>query len=212
MAPHAVELSEMNRVVIVVGLDFTDASEYALRLATSLVRSVGPQAELHLVHVTAPPYWYAVHGSDAPAPLPSEDTAEVRMRLLDACFTFGQSVVASVTPHVRAGDPTAEIADLAREVDADLIVVGSHKRKGLARALHRSTYARLVRRAPCSVLAALPKDEVQIEPPCEACVSVRRQSGGVIQWCKQHSEPHIHPRTHHGAQDPIAAGSWDFRA
>ena len=59
-----------DRISLVVGIDFTDASDYALRLAENLVRSLGPLAELHLVYVTPPPYWPIVPGSDAPAFVP----------------------------------------------------------------------------------------------------------------------------------------------
>jgi nucleotide-binding universal stress UspA family protein len=148
MAPQSTESAQADRVIMVVGVDFTDASEYALRLATNLLRSAGPRAELHLVHVTVPPYRPAAHGGDGPAFVPSESPDSVRNRLLAAYFRSGHDVTASVIPHARVGDATREIADLAREVNADLIVIGAHKRKGLARALHRSTYARIVRMAP----------------------------------------------------------------
>jgi universal stress protein A len=206
--------SATDRFAIVVGVDFTAASVYALRVAANLARPAGPLAELHVVHVTPPIYWPALHETDGPMVVSSENPDLVRKQLLDACFSSGHDIVASIIPHARTGDATGEIADLARELDADLIVIGAHKRNGLARALHRSTYARIVRRAPCSVLTALPKEEaeVQIEPPCAACVATRRESDGQMFWCKEHSAHHIHGHLHHGASDPNASGSWDFRA
>ena len=94
MAPQSVETIDPDRVVAVIGVDFTAASEYAIRLATSLVSSVGPRAELHLVHVTPPPYWFAMHGGDVPASLPIADAEATRKRLLDACFTLGRGLPA----------------------------------------------------------------------------------------------------------------------
>jgi nucleotide-binding universal stress UspA family protein len=51
------------------------------------------------------------------------------------------------------GDPAKEIVRLAREEDADLIVIGTHGRTGIARALLGSVAEVVVRRAPCPVLA-----------------------------------------------------------
>ncbi len=204
---------QSTRVVLVVGIDFTDASGYALRLAENLVRPAGAEAALHIVHVAAPMHWTVSHG-DVPVFLPKDAEDRSRRRLLDECWSCGKETLASIVPHMRTGDPTREIAEVAREVHADLIVLGAHKRNGLARALHRSTYARLVRHAPCSVLTALPKeegDEPQLEPPCRECVAARERSSGVIQWCPQHSERHVHGHLHHASRDPNASGSWTFR-
>ncbi len=205
--------TEDDRVRLVVGFDFTDASVYALRLAERLVRPAGPRAELHVVHVTHPPYWPAVN--EVPPFVPTVSPEVTPKQLLDACFSPGWDVEASLTPHICIGDVTGEIANLAREVHADLIVIGSHKRKGLASALHRSTYARIVRRSPCSVLTALPKEEPPeaiVEPPCDACLSVRRESAGAIQWCTRHSVRHIHGHLHHSSPDPSSASAWTFRS
>src|ERR1035437_4855926 len=49
------------------------------------------------------------------------------------------------------GDPRVEIIDMAREWSADLIVMGSHGRKGLDRFLLGSVSEYVARHAPCSV-------------------------------------------------------------
>lgn len=206
---------EPDSIRLVVGVDFTDASSYALRVAGNLVRPAGALAELHVVHVAHLPYWPAVYG-DVAAFVPSYDLDATRRQLIDACFSSGRDLRASISPHVRVGDPTVEIADLAREVHADLIVIGAHKRKGLARALHRSTYARIVRQAPCSVLTALSREETPegplVDPPCPECLAVRRDSAGATQWCKSHSEHHIHGHMYRSARDPYSGSAWNFRA
>ena len=50
------------------------------------------------------------------------------------------------------GDPADEIVRVADEIDADLIVMGTHGRTGLARLLMGSVAEQTVRRAPCPVL------------------------------------------------------------
>ena len=53
---------------------------------------------------------------------------------------------------VRDGQPFVQIIRCAREVKADLIVMGSHGRSGLAQMLIGSVAEKVVRKAPCSVL------------------------------------------------------------
>lgn len=56
-----------------------------------------------------------------------------------------------VTPALVEGDPKSKILDLAKEWHADLIVVGSHGRKGLSRFLLGSVSEAVARHAHCSV-------------------------------------------------------------
>lgn len=53
---------------------------------------------------------------------------------------------------VRSGAPAAEVLECAREIDADLIVLGSHGRTGLTRLVLGSVARSVLNRASCSVL------------------------------------------------------------
>jgi nucleotide-binding universal stress UspA family protein len=55
--------------------------------------------------------------------------------------------------HLLSGYPATEIIGLAKEKKIDLIVMGAHGLTGLAHVLFGSTADRIVRKAPCSVLA-----------------------------------------------------------
>jgi nucleotide-binding universal stress UspA family protein len=57
----------------------------------------------------------------------------------------------SIEATVRRGDPRSEIVDAANEWSADLILVGSHGRTGIARWLLGSVAEHVVRHAQCSV-------------------------------------------------------------
>jgi nucleotide-binding universal stress UspA family protein len=60
-----------------------------------------------------------------------------------------------VTPRCRIGWPGAEIlAALDRDTSIDLVVVGSHGRTGIKRALLGSVSEKVVRHARCPVLVA----------------------------------------------------------
>jgi nucleotide-binding universal stress UspA family protein len=53
--------------------------------------------------------------------------------------------------HVRAGRAAPEIADFAKDHDADLVVIASHGLTGLSHVLLGSVTEQLIRRAPCPV-------------------------------------------------------------
>ena len=72
-----------------------------------------------------------------------ELTSGVERRLHDAGF--------STEARVELGDPREVIVRVAEELNADLIVVGSHGRSGLSKLLMGSVASHVVTHAPCSV-------------------------------------------------------------
>jgi len=59
---------------------------------------------------------------------------------------------------VRYGTPFAEIADAARTLKADLIILTTHGYTGLKHVFMGSTAERVVRHAPCPVLTVREKE------------------------------------------------------
>jgi nucleotide-binding universal stress UspA family protein len=57
---------------------------------------------------------------------------------------------------VRFGDAGDAIAQLASDIEADLVVVGTHGHRGLERLLLGSVAENVVRLAPCPVLVVRP--------------------------------------------------------
>jgi nucleotide-binding universal stress UspA family protein len=64
--------------------------------------------------------------------------------------------------HVRFGKPADEILQLASEVGADLIMVGSHGFTGLERLILGSTAERVAREARCAVIVVRPKTYAEV--------------------------------------------------
>jgi len=61
-----------------------------------------------------------------------------------------------VTPHLAYGEPTEEIVELAKQLQADLIVVGHKRQASMAQRWWKgSVSASLIEVAPCSVLIAI---------------------------------------------------------
>lgn len=140
---------------IVVPVDFSDCSNEALRQACDLARRF--DSHLHLVHVIEP--WLPA-AAIAGEFVPDDDTYAVEQRAqakraLDSLPPpeFGPK------PVVRAlleGHPAYEILNYASAHAADLIVLGTHGRKGISRWLMGSVAERVVRHAPCAVLVVRP--------------------------------------------------------
>lgn len=147
------DLQTVKRVL--VPTDFSDPSAEALASAIALGRATG--ATLDLLHVAFDTA-YAV-----PPPI---DVAVVPVDLGKVMERVQASLAAEVA-EVRAagltcesatpmGRPETEIVARATATHADLIVMGTHGRSGLAHALLGSVAERVVRHSPCPVLI-LPK-------------------------------------------------------
>lgn len=194
---------------IVVGVDFSTASELALSRAFELA-SAEQQAEVHLVHVVQ------TYGPQVTYEMPADASALAVLTIEEARRRFKSYIeqaqarfaaqnpgrrMARVTGHLRFDAIAAEIAQLAADLEADLVVVGTHGRRGMSRALLGSSAEATVRLSPCPVLVvrpkALPAPTPQIEPPCPRCLDARRASGGEQMWCEQHRERHGQRHTYH---------------
>jgi nucleotide-binding universal stress UspA family protein len=117
-----------------------------------------------------------------------------------------------VASHVSIDVPSAAIAQLAVDLSADLVLVGTHGRHGVSRLLMGSVAEAVVRWAPCPVLVMRPKTESPaapvIEPPCPRCVAERKATAGAQFWCEQHRERHGRRHTYH--QDDRAGRETNF--
>lgn len=133
---------------IMLAVDLTEESNEVAKRAMELVRIYN--AELHIVHVIEP--LSLAYGGDVPMDLSSvqeqlQDQAKSHLR------EFGQRLgIAEDNQHLIFGRPESEIQRTADEHEADLIVVGSHGRHGLALLLG-STANGVLHGAICDVLA-----------------------------------------------------------
>lgn len=65
------------------------------------------------------------------------------------------------------GDPRTELVEAARAEKADLLVLGSHGRTGIAKLLMGSVASYVVAHAPCSVMVVKLGDRVAHAPPAQ---------------------------------------------
>jgi nucleotide-binding universal stress UspA family protein len=135
----------MKARTIIVPTDFSTSGQSALAHATSLARD--SNARLLIVHVEEPPIAYG--GGEMYYGLPEPDPSALK-RMLEEVRPDDASV--KFEHRLLAGDPAGAIAELARKEAADLVVMGTHGRTGLARMLMGSVAEAVVRHAPCPVL------------------------------------------------------------
>jgi len=106
-----------------------------------------------------------------------------------------------VISHVYVDSAAHCLVALASELAVNLIVIGTHNRKGVERLLLGSVAQATVRDARCPVLVipapAEPDAELLLAPPCPECVQARTASGGKEFWCAQHRERHGRRHTYH---------------
>jgi len=117
--------------------------------------------------------------------------------------------------HLALGEPANEILQCAANLEADVIVVGTHGKKAVERLIVGSVSQAVVKKARCAVVVARPKDyehrEPEIEPPCPKCLETQRASAGEKLWCAQHSTRHAHGRLHYESPQGYGAGAMFIR-
>ena len=190
------------KFLILVEVDFSEKGPSVLQSAADLA-STTPDAELHLVHAFGPAVradqlrWFpalsdltTIEDSDAAGDALDRIAASIPLPDIRVCA------------HVHEGSATTVIAQLAEDIDADLVVVGNHDRAGVNRAFFGSLAERLVRMAPCPVLIirskSIPSSE-PLAPPCRACEAGKRLTWGAHVRCIDHASRHPDASVHHQA-------------
>lgn len=154
---NPIPLFKLKRILVPV--DFSTCSNKALQYALPFARQF--KADVVLLHVVVPHPAVPELGpvdmeamSDGRAEL---DTLTEKVRARNRC-----------TALLRVGDPAREIVEAARESGADLIILSTHGRTGLAHVLLGSTAERVVRHARCPVLVVREREQEFIAPELEA--------------------------------------------
>jgi len=137
---------------ILVPTDFSDQSSRALEWAKNLASVYG--ASLHLLTVVPEPFVLPDPGTFS-VPLPSGYVDGLRRDAeahLHAALSPAERERLNARSAVLFGHPYGEILDYATRERIDLIVMGTHGRGALGRAVLGSVAERIVRTAPCPVL------------------------------------------------------------
>jgi len=139
---------------ILVPTDLSDGAEEALDYALELATTFG--ATVHLLNVIGIPALGVPELGVALTSSVIDSMVRDNQVALEALADRkrGRGTIGEVL--LRTGDARDVICQTAKEVHADLIVMGTHGRRGVTRALLGSVTESVVRQAPCPVLTVRP--------------------------------------------------------
>jgi len=195
------------RFVVLAAVNASSQEQEVVRVGANFACSI-PGGELHLLHVV----------EDLPPPMPlvpvpiglgvttTELVAAARARLDKVTAAARAQFGGRIVEHLAAGSAWKQVLQLAIDLQADLVLVGTHGRTGVKRMVLGSVAEAVVRRASCPVIVVRPKDyhasvPPEIEPACPDCLQTQRETGGERLWCAQHGggderRGHIHYEAH----------------
>lgn len=137
---------------ILVPTDFGEPAEQATALAVTFAEKF--DAKLTLLHVYELP---PVYGYGEALAWPMEDFAREAQKSLDAALSKLKELHPRADAVLETGDASERILAVAKSRNVDLIVMGTHGRRGLAHVLLGSVAEKVVRRSPVPVLTAGPR-------------------------------------------------------
>lgn len=143
---------------IVVPTDFSEHSDHAMRYARTLASE--PGVSLHLLHVVDMPIVPVLWSADLYVPdLATREVEAIKdaERRLDRERAALAEQGVSVSTAVVLGHAARAITEHASEIGADLVVMSTHGRTGLAHLAMGSVAEQVVRTAPCPVLSLRPR-------------------------------------------------------
>ena len=142
--------------IILCGTDGSETAEKALGAAARL--SLHLSAKLHVIHVPKPDSVYtatdAMAGIGMVSVFPNEEEVKAAT---DRIFADAQGIVQAAgaeiaETHVRRGDPGGAVAETAKEIGADLVVLGRRGLGSFAGLMVGSTTQRAQHLCHCAVL------------------------------------------------------------
>ena len=152
--PVLVVRSPKNTRRVVVGTDFSDPALPALKAAADEITRTG--GELTVVHsldlVWSPAAYPAMAFGGAPFNISAEKMQELERIATERLEESLRQLNVPGKTLVTTGSAGAALIDVAKEQDADLVVVGTIGRTGLRRALLGSVAETVAKGAPCSVM------------------------------------------------------------
>jgi nucleotide-binding universal stress UspA family protein len=185
-------MNNATAIKLLGAIDYKEQSDLVVRQTLEIAQRY-PSADVHFLHVSSSSADDVGAGARRSAQLLEWLTLELKQ-------------IGGVAPHLRIigheahGEPSATIVHTARELEVDMVVIGTRERGAVERLLG-SVSEWVIRHAECPVLLARPKGHeqvgVQIEAACPQCLEARQQSRGAILWCSQHIERHGRRHTYY---------------
>jgi nucleotide-binding universal stress UspA family protein len=135
---------------ILVPVDFTETSKRAVEYSVALAAKLG--AAVIVLHAVEMPVVLLPDGGFVPTAAQAAAMSEAAQRHLDAIIAPHLQSGVEITGILRTGNGRDVILEAADEISADLIVMGTHGRGPIARALLGSVGPHVIRAAKQPVL------------------------------------------------------------
>lgn len=133
---------------ILLAIDLTDEADFVAQKAISLAGT--GKADIHIIHVIEPISF--AYGGDIPMDFSTIQDDIQRQAEQQLSELANRYKIPADHQHIAMGRPETEIHQLSEKISADIIVIGSHGRHGLALLLG-STANGVLHGAKCDVLA-----------------------------------------------------------
>jgi nucleotide-binding universal stress UspA family protein len=146
---------------ILCPVDFSRSSSRAFDYALKLAKNYG--ATVHLVHVVEP---VASAGYDVPVAYAdvTADLQDASKRQLQKLKTRAEKAGVKVTTRVQLGDVDMGFLSAIKKESADLVVMGTHGRRGFERLILGSETERMIRRCPVPLMVVHAREKHGAEP------------------------------------------------
>ena len=189
--------------VIVVAVDLTEASDPAVLAGVRITRPGDTLLVVHTVQSTRVGEERRLVEEDK---LVGEDPAALRDYFRAVCVGAGDWPASEPQLRTLTGSPVEAILQCTVDVEAHVLICGTHARHGLDRLLHGSVAEVLVREAHCPVLVAKPRSYASAQkseqpvPVCDDCATVRQEKADPTAWCEVHAREHFATHTYSGSE------------
>jgi nucleotide-binding universal stress UspA family protein len=140
--------------------DFSDNAARAFPRAVSLADR--HDAELHVVHVTEPSTTPSKHSKRGLPVSPDVLSEWLGQPSMEAGLDLDDLTI--IQKQISSGTPPERLLAYVEDQGIDLVVMGTHGRRGVQRMLLGSVTEEVVRKAPCPVLTVNPEAEIQPTP------------------------------------------------
>ncbi len=204
-------MSNHLHILAAIDLDLSASMVLETAIRETLDR---PGADLLVLHV------FETLTADLSTPSTNTEDAieELKLCTQQAMQAYADAHANVVLPHAEVilvnGRPAHEIVWAAAHFDVEVVVVGSHSRRGVGRLLMGSVAEKVMRLAGCPVTVVReklhdPKFKLaEIEPLCPACAEARAATSGATLWCSMHSQRYPRLHVHSSGGRPDSPRAW----
>lgn len=138
---------------IIVPIDFLEHTDQLVEFALYIAKQLG--ATLRFTHIIEPPHNYGYYEYPSLGAL-TEEVAEHTEKQMKSLVEKNRENCPGCEGNILRGNIVDSIVNYAKDEKADLIIIGTHGRKGLEKMWLGSVAERVIKRAPCPTLTCNP--------------------------------------------------------